>query len=61
MKKIYCLLICGLLTLAACTEEFSPSIDYGARTYINDYQKLVDASNITAGGFAANIGIIVNF
>lgn len=45
MKKIYCLLICGLLTLAACTEEFSPSIDYGARTYINDYQKLVDAVN----------------
>jgi len=26
-----------------------------------NYQKLVDASNITAGGFAANIGIIVNF
>ncbi|MBR1556721.1 MAG: PEGA domain-containing protein [Prevotella sp.] len=26
-----------------------------------NYQKLADASNISAGGFAANIGIIVNF
>jgi uncharacterized protein (AIM24 family) len=45
MKKTYCFLMCCLLTLAACTEEFAPSVDYGERTYINDYQKLVDAVN----------------
>lgn len=37
--------MCCTLTFVSCIEEFSPSIDYGERTYINDYQKLVDAVN----------------
>jgi len=37
--------MCCTLTFSACVEEFSPSINYGERTYINDYKDLVDAVN----------------
>ncbi|WP_455664079.1 hypothetical protein [Phocaeicola sp.] len=46
MKKTFVsFFIVGLLGTTSCTETFEPSVDYGDRTYINDYSALVAAVN----------------
>ena len=46
MKKSFILfLFAGLLSISSCTESFEPNVDYGDRTYINDYTALVSAVN----------------
>jgi hypothetical protein len=39
MRQIISILTCVIL-MASCTENFSPNIDYGTHTYVNDYSTL---------------------
>lgn len=44
-KHFYVLALAGLLGLNSCSDSFEPSVDFGDKTYINDYSALVDAVN----------------
>ena len=46
MKKfLIALALFGTLGLGSCSGTFNPSVDFGDKTYINDYSNLVKAVN----------------
>lgn len=44
-KTTIAIALVGLLGLSSCSDTFEPSVDFGDKTYINEYGKLIDAVN----------------
>lgn len=45
-KSLYAFALLGMLGLGACSDDtFNPNVDFGDKTYINDYSSLVNAVN----------------
>lgn len=44
-KSIIALALLGMMGLNSCSDTFNPDVDFGDKTYINDYSKLVEAVN----------------
>ena len=54
-KKIIPLFFAAAIGLNSCTEVLEPKVDYGDKTYINDYSALVDAINDMSKSFGDRI------
>lgn len=44
-NSVFAFALVGMLGLSSCSDTFEPNVDFGDKTYINDYTKLVDAIN----------------
>ncbi len=54
-KKIIALFFAATIGLNSCTEVLEPNVDYGDKTYINDYSALVSAINDLSKSFGDRI------
>ncbi len=54
-KKIMALFFAATIGLNSCTEVLEPNVDYGDKTYINDYSALVSAINDLSKSFGDRI------
>ena len=54
-KKIIALFFAATIGLNSCTEVLEPNVDYGDKTYINDYLALVSAINDLSKSFGDRI------
>ena len=54
-KKIITLCFAAAIGLNSCTEVLEPKVDYGDKTYINDYSALVTAINDMSKSFGDRI------
>lgn len=61
MKKIFVpMALVALLSFASCSETFEPSVDFGDKTYVNDYSKLVETLKETLNNQTATLAEKLN-
>nr|WP_320039309.1 hypothetical protein [uncultured Bacteroides sp.] len=61
MKKIFVpMALVALLSITSCSETFEPSVDFGDRTYVNDYSKLVETLKETLNNQTATLAEKLN-
>lgn len=61
MKKIFVpMAFVALLSFASCSETFEPSVDFGDKTYVNDYSKLVETLKETLNNQTATLAEKLN-
>jgi len=50
----------ALLSITSCSETFEPSVDFGDRTYVNDYSKLIETLKETLNNQTATLAEKLN-
>lgn len=61
MRKVFFILTAvGLTGLMSCSDTFEPNVDFGERTYVNDYSELVGAVNNMALSFNDKLDVLNN-